>query len=100
MPRGKPLIDLTNRRFGNWLVIRRYEHDYVSGVEGNYHYIPRWVCKCDCGTTGIVTGNNLRSGASTCCHKCRDDKRTAGLRAYHRANRMGKRGAVVCERRD
>lgn len=79
---ARQLIDLTGKRFGSWKVLGRYPERYESPG----HSIPRWVCECDCGNISVVLGNNLRSGASTCCHKCRDDKRTAGLREYHREN--------------
>ena len=26
-----------------------------------------WVCKCDCGNTKVINGNNLRQGKSTTC---------------------------------
>jgi hypothetical protein len=35
-------IDMTDRRFGRWTVVRPGERDR-SGVR-------RWVCRCDCGT--------------------------------------------------
>lgn len=90
------LIDLTGKRFGQWYVMGRCHIDYVSGEDKMAHTIPQWICKCDCGEVAIVTGNNLRSGQSTCCHKCRDDKRTAGLIAYHRANRKARGENIVC----
>lgn len=92
---ARQLIDLTGKRFGSWLVMRRYNEDYVSGDAQNRHSIPQWVCKCDCGEWGIVPGNNLRAGVSTCCHKCRDDKRTAGLRDYHRMKSYERYGGRV-----
>lgn len=79
---GKQLIDLTGKRFGSWTVLRRYPENY----EYPGHSIPQWVCECDCGTVSIIPGNNLRSGASTGCVRCRDEKRLAGLREYHREN--------------
>lgn len=77
---GKQLIDLTGERFGSWKVLRRYPENY----ENCGHSIPQWVCRCDCGTVSIIPGNNLRSGASTGCVKCREEKRMAGLRDRHR----------------
>lgn len=75
------LIDLTGQRFGSWVVVCR---DYSSCSSAHDHPIPMWLCRCDCGTISSVAGTNLRAGRSTCCHKCRDKKRTAGLRRYHR----------------
>jgi len=56
------LIDLTGRRFGSWLVLRRAENK--SGKPG-------WLCRCecseDCGEERTIHGNHLRSGRSTSC---------------------------------
>lgn len=57
-----PLIDLTGKRFGKWLVIRRA---LCCETE------PLWVCQCDCGATHNVRGGHLRSGKSTGCFACR-----------------------------
>jgi len=84
---GKKLIDLAGKRFGSWTVICRGE-DYF--VFGDAHRIPRWICRCDCGNVSLVLGNSLRAGKSTCCTKCRDEKRTAGLREYIRARKERK----------
>ena len=51
------LIDLTGRRFGRLLVLRR---------EGTYYYddgfvaVPLWRCRCDCGRETVVQGSCLR----------------------------------------
>lgn len=88
MPRK--LIDLTGRRFGSWTVLGRVDGNYVHDFGS--HSIPRWLCRCDCGTEAVVLGNNLKSGASTGCQRCRVDKMHGGLREYRRANR-GIRGS-------
>lgn len=93
MPR--PLIDLTGKRFGSWLVMHRCNEDYVSGDAQHRHSIPQWLCKCDCGEWGIVTGNNLRAGVSTSCPKCREDKRIAGVRESRRMKSYEKYGRRV-----
>ena len=54
------LIDLTNKRFGRWIVIRR---SYPNGKSGE----PRWLCKCECGAEKIVFGKNLRQGYTRSC---------------------------------
>ena len=52
-------IDLVGRRFGKLTVLA--EHP-----ERKCHEI-MWVCKCDCGNTKVIRGNNLRQGKSTTC---------------------------------
>lgn len=52
-------IDLTGKRFGKLTVVA--EHPERKG-----HAI-MWVCKCDCGNTKLINGNNLRQGKSTTC---------------------------------
>ena len=45
--------DLTNKRFGKLLVIKR--------VENNKEGRARWLCKCDCGKPKIITGKRLNA---------------------------------------
>lgn len=54
------LIDLTGKRFGKLVVIRRGENRGPAA---------RWVCQCDCGNTAIVWGSALRNGLTNSC-KC------------------------------
>lgn len=51
-------IDLTGKRFGHLLVVRR-----VENRSGN----PRWLCRCDCGNDHVTFGYMLRSGRSRSC---------------------------------
>lgn len=61
------LIELTGRRFGR-LVATRYVGD------------GRWECQCDCGTTKIARGQDLRSEHTTTCG-CRERiKSLVGIR--------------------
>lgn len=53
-------LNLKGKRFGSWLVIEFDEERHV------------WITKCDCGTIGHATSNNLTSGKSTRCAKCRN----------------------------
>ncbi len=48
------LKDLTGKRFGLWIVEK-------------YAGKTRWRCRCDCGKTKNVFGNNLRQGLSRSC---------------------------------
>lgn len=65
------LIDLTGQDFGYWHVIQRAEND-KSGKA-------MWLCKCTkCNQTiKPVAGSHLRSGRSTTCTNCRQQKMTA-----------------------
>lgn len=87
------LIDLTGKRFGSWTVLERHPENYQCDYET--HTVPQWICRCDCGTVSVVLGNNLRSGASTCCRKCREDKRMVGLRESRRVKSYKRHGGSV-----
>lgn len=50
-------VDLTGRRFGHLVVIRR------SSLPGKVS----WECLCDCGNTSIVSASNLKSGRTESC---------------------------------
>ncbi|MGD0905011.1 MAG: hypothetical protein ABR924_19085 [Terracidiphilus sp.] len=59
--KGHRLIDLTGKRFVNWLVLSR------AGTSKSGH--PLWLCQCQCGS-GIertVIGDSLRNGLSKGC---------------------------------
>ena len=62
MPRGKQAIDLTGMRFGAWTVIDKGPKTKSGSMT--------WICRCDCGTVKIVTGQSLRNGGSKGCHAC------------------------------
>jgi hypothetical protein len=53
------LIDLTNQRFGFWIVLRQGGRS-LSGQT-------KWICRCECGEEGEITSNSLRTGNSTSC---------------------------------
>jgi len=52
------LIDLSGKRFGKLVVIKRY------GYQGN---MVTWFCLCDCGKYNVVIGSNLKSGNVKSC---------------------------------
>lgn len=60
------LIDLTGKRFGKLVVLKRVD-DYVYKTKRGLTTSPSWLCKCDCGNVCIVQGGNLRNGATTHC---------------------------------
>jgi len=48
------LVDLTGKRFGRLIVIKRVERPYNLKKKAAY-----WLCKCDCGSDTIVISNGL-----------------------------------------
>lgn len=107
------LIDLTGKKYGRWLVIKRIT------VAGKQRVC--WLSRCDCGAERTVQGNHLRSGASTSCgcysnEKTSERSRTHGLtgnatyicwktmwsrcRNHNRPDfkNYGARGITVCDR--
>lgn len=52
-------IDLTGQRFGKWTVIGREQKEGVTRA--------LWLCQCDCGKQGVVTGKDLRAGKTKSC---------------------------------
>lgn len=52
-------IDLSGRRFGKLMVLRR------AAVRSDYK--SRWVCKCFCGAIREVRTDHLNTGASLSC---------------------------------
>ena len=57
------LVDLTGKRFGRLVVLRRGE-DYIapSGAVS-----VRWVCKCDCGKEVLIGRSGLQFGSYKSC---------------------------------
>ncbi|MEX0779226.1 MAG: hypothetical protein WD037_05805 [Balneolales bacterium] len=56
---SKKLIDLTGKRFGEWIVVNKG----MCNKYGNIY----WNVKCDCGTERSVQSHALRSGNSKSC---------------------------------
>lgn len=50
-------IDLTNKKFGFWTVIREATKEEKEDRPGAY-----WLCQCVCGTQKVVNGQTLRNG--------------------------------------
>ena len=63
-------IDLTNRKFGKLIAIRRSERD-------NH----KWVCKCECGGVTEVSTAKLTSGHTISCG-CINSKGELAIRCY------------------
>lgn len=56
---GKTQRDLTDRRFGRWIVLGR-------GPRGKQRQV-YWICRCSCGVERLVAEQSLISGRSTGC---------------------------------
>jgi hypothetical protein len=63
------LIDLTGKRFGRLIIIRR------EGTQGVH---PTLFCKCDCGAETVVRGDHLRNGRTQSCRCLEIEKRNNG----------------------
>lgn len=53
-------IDEKGKKYGKLLVLFEAE-------KPNSSHKARWVCRCDCGTTTVVAGTDLRRGDSQSC---------------------------------
>lgn len=53
------LVDLTGKKFGRVTVIGRAGNNKWNRV--------MWLCKCECGSEWIVSGNSLRRGCTKSC---------------------------------
>ena len=84
----------------------------IKMVGRTKHYQVLWLCRCDCGNEIVVTGTNLRSGASKSCGCYRIKHGLTGSKIYaaykHMKDRClnpssqcykdyGGRGISVCE---
>ena len=54
--------DLTNKRFGNLIVIKRVPRSDNLLSDGSY-----WLCQRNCGNQKIIMGKSLRKGKTTTC---------------------------------
>jgi hypothetical protein len=53
------VLDLSNRRFGRWV---------VEGREGSTKRgISKWRCRCECGTVRAIPAPDLKYGKSKSC---------------------------------
>lgn len=76
----KPSVSPGNQ-FGRWTVASRAENGMGRQI--------RWVVKCDCGTTRIVTSDSLASGRTSSCGCWRRERalqRVMRVRVLHSPN--------------
>lgn len=59
-------VDISGLRYDSLYVIKHAPRKNVRSR--NAH----WLCLCDCGEFLLVRGDNLRSGRTTKCSKCRN----------------------------
>ena len=57
---GRKVIDLTGRKFGKLMIIKR---SYPNQRNGHL----MWLCKCECGIEKIVSGWHLKNGHTKSC---------------------------------
>lgn len=109
----KTPYDLSGRRFGRLSIIKKVPNRKATAAT--------WLCRCDCGNEKIITGPNLRRGATKSCGCLRRDMMRAARTThggsysptYNAWSRMkgrchnpnsddfpdyGGRGITVCER--
>ena len=56
-------VDIAGQRFGHLVAL-----ELMPPAEGNpWHVGRKWRCKCDCGTTSIARGTDLRFGNTISC---------------------------------
>jgi len=59
MPRAKPAHDLAGHKFGRWTAISWSR----QGKQLSFY----WLCRCDCGQSGLVRPDQLLNGHSKSC---------------------------------
>lgn len=69
--------DLIGQVFGRLCVIKKY--DTQNGKQ-------RWLCKCSCGNTAIVTTGNLRYGTTKSCGCLRSETTKQMFKKHGHAN--------------
>lgn len=78
------LVDLTGKRFGRLVAIRR-EGTYGIGR----HKMATWLCKCDCGKETVVISNNLRAGITRSCGCLRNKASYWRMKAMNEGRQRG-----------
>ena len=75
------LIDMTGKRFGKLIVLRRDESKKTKGAH--------WVCVCDCGNQKSIDGSRLRNGNTKACG-CQRGKCNPKMNKYASYKRLYK----------
>src|SRR5689334_3304953 len=59
MFKNTAVIEMSGKRYGRWMVVRR--------ADAIYGRRSAWLCMCDCGIERVVDGYTLRCGDSASC---------------------------------
>jgi hypothetical protein len=59
--------DLTGKKFGHLTAVKLYERE-------NKYNNAHWLCRCDCGNHTVVRSDNLKTGHSTKCSECAQNR--------------------------
>lgn len=82
--------EMMGSRFGHLTVLKRAGHNPAGKV--------MWLCRCDCGTTVVKLGRDLRSGKLTACSReCTNTRRLTDVFAETREQTLSA-GGRPCNR--
>lgn len=70
--------DLTGKKYGKLVVVFR---------DANLHNKVTWFCRCDCGNTATVKGENLKNGKSTSCGCFQKQSAKSRMTKHGRSNK-------------
>lgn len=79
----RTFVDITNKRFGKLVAIRVAEK---SRKLKTYRTPSKWLCKCDCGNTIIVSVRALNTGATISCGCAHESNLATQLKSYFKEN--------------
>lgn len=83
------LIDLTNKRFGKWTVLHRFNN------HNRHDKRTLWTCQCECGNIKNIDGYTLRTGQSLSCGCSKDGHSKTRLYSIW----IGIKDRTTCEKR-
>jgi hypothetical protein len=90
---SRRLHNLTNQRFGRWLVVAIHPERKRYGRR-TVHIL--WLCRCACGEQHLVTTSGLRSGHTTQCERCRREQLREQQRKSGTKHGLSKSRAFQC----
>ena len=80
------ITDLTGRRFGRLVVLRRGE-DYIVPPDysrnGRTNRLVRWICQCDCGNIKLAYASSLMCGKTQSCGCLKLEQSSERMRAFN-----------------
>lgn len=81
-------IDLTNKRFGELIVLRKADKRLMPSGQ----YKQYWECLCDCGTTCFIDGIALKNGSTKSCGCLRKKITSLRYKKYNTYDLSGEYG--------